>query len=161
MELSTANNEAYRWPGGVGPENAIVAFSAICAHKLSYPTKGASFISFRPEEITYMNHEQKATKSKQLIYCCSERSVYDPADGARVLGGPAPQPLTTILLEHDLANDNYYAVGTLGGEMYDPFFEKFGFRIALEYKNQDIRKLTESSAVVYTSRQYTDHQVSC
>ena len=49
-----------------------------------------------------------------MIHCCSEHSEYDPATGARVLGGPAPQPLSAILLEHDKSNDYLYAVGTLG-----------------------------------------------
>ena len=58
--------------------------------------------------------------------------VYDPAAGARVVSGPAPQPLATILLEHDAAKDELAAVGTFGGEMFDSFFRKFGFRLQLE-----------------------------
>ena len=66
---------------------------------MSYPTRSTSFINFRPEAVTYTNHNDETEKQKQLIYCCSERSVYDPARGAEVLGGPAPQPLTTIVIE--------------------------------------------------------------
>ncbi len=94
--LKTANNDAYQWLGGVGPQQNIVAFAAICTHKLSYMSRSASFINFRPEEITYINNQELAVKQQQLIYCCSERSVYEPAKGAKVLGGPASQPLTTI-----------------------------------------------------------------
>src|SRR3954463_9740413 len=36
--LSTRDRDAYAWPGGVGPRRSIVAYSAICAHQLVYPT---------------------------------------------------------------------------------------------------------------------------
>ena len=36
--VSTKDNGAYEWPGGVGAHKRIVAYSAICAHKLVYPT---------------------------------------------------------------------------------------------------------------------------
>ncbi|MEQ1661014.1 MAG: (2Fe-2S)-binding protein, partial [Hylemonella sp.] len=35
--LSTKTKESYVWPGGVGPQRNLVAFSAICAHQLVYP----------------------------------------------------------------------------------------------------------------------------
>ena len=47
QSLSTKDRGAYSWPGGVGPKRSIVAFSAICAHQLVYPTREVSFISFR------------------------------------------------------------------------------------------------------------------
>ncbi|MDO9029870.1 MAG: (2Fe-2S)-binding protein, partial [Hydrogenophaga sp.] len=46
-QLVTREKQPYQWPGGVGPQRSLVAFSAICAHKLVYPTKDLSFISFR------------------------------------------------------------------------------------------------------------------
>jgi len=47
-ELETSDGRPYRWSGGVGPGRSIVAFSAICAHKMSYPTRNVSFIDYRP-----------------------------------------------------------------------------------------------------------------
>jgi Rieske Fe-S protein len=35
--LTREDGQSYAWNGGVGPERAVVAFSAICAHKLAYP----------------------------------------------------------------------------------------------------------------------------
>ena len=96
-----------------------------------------------------------------MIYCCSERSVYDPARGARVLAGPAPQPLTAILLEHDPATDHYYATGTLGGELYDRFFSSFGFRVALEHGNDNIRERTGDTVVAYPPDHYSVNPVRC
>src|SRR3954471_24867403 len=49
-QLKTVDNRPYEWKGGVGPRRSIVAYSAICAHKMSYPTKDISFISFRAEK---------------------------------------------------------------------------------------------------------------
>src|SRR6267142_2205292 len=33
-KLKTAKEESYEWPGGVGAGRSIVAYSAICAHRL-------------------------------------------------------------------------------------------------------------------------------
>jgi hypothetical protein len=48
------------------------------------------------------------------------------------VSGPAPQPLATILLEHDPKTDGIVAVGTFGGEMFAEFFRKYDFRLQLE-----------------------------
>src|SRR5207249_6390175 len=37
--LSQADGATYAWSGGVGPAHSVVAYSAICAHKLAYPTR--------------------------------------------------------------------------------------------------------------------------
>ncbi len=125
IDLRTESGQAYRWEGGAGPDRTIVAYSAICAHKLTYPTKQVSFIGYR-------HAASPVAGNGQVITCCSDRSVYDPYAGARVVAGPAPQPLATILLEHDAKTDELYAAGTFGGEMFDKFFEKYGFRLQLE-----------------------------
>ena len=155
VTLKTETGASYEWPGGVGAQNAIVGYSAICAHRLSYPTRQISFISYRnkpgPATITHSN----------VIHCCSEHSEYDPATGARVLGGPAPQPLSAIVLEHDKSNDGLYAVGTLGGEMYDAFFAKYEFRLALEYGDQRARQPVADTAVVSELQKYCRQQVQC
>ena len=90
--LQTASKQSYAWHGGVGASRSIVAYSAICAHKLTYPTKDISFISYRAEK-------SARNRFGSVIHCCSEHSQYDPAEGARVVAGPAPQPLAAILLE--------------------------------------------------------------
>src|SRR4051794_23542389 len=41
-EVSGAAGQRYAWEGGVGPRRAIVAYSAICAHKLAYPAREIS-----------------------------------------------------------------------------------------------------------------------
>ena len=88
VQLKTADDAAYEWKGGVGAARSVVAYSAICAHRLSYPTRDISFISFRAEK-------SARNRFANVIHCCSEHSQYDPAEGARVLAGPAPQPLAS------------------------------------------------------------------
>lgn len=152
--LKTANAQSYDWPGGVGPQQAIVAYSAICAHKLTYPTRDISFISYRADATP-------SSKIPAVIHCCSEHSQYDPARGGRVVAGPAPQPLATILLEHDAAQDALYAVGTLGGELFDDFFTRFAFRLALDNGGKTGREPVGAQARVVELDNYCRQQVKC
>lgn len=155
VTLKTENGASYDWPGGVGPNHAIVGYSAICAHRMSYPTRQISFISYRdkagPAKLTRGN----------VIHCCSEHSEYDPASGARVVGGPAPQPLAAILLDYDQRTDGLYAVGTLGGEVYGAFFAKFEFKLALEYGANRAQQAVNGSTVVSELSNYCKQQVQC
>lgn len=123
--LVSESDQRYDWPGGVGPQASIVAYSAICAHKMAHPTRTVSYISYRAPR----NDTDPETG---VISCCAENSLYDPAAGAVVLDGPAQQPLAAILLEHDPVDDTLYAVGTLGGALFQRFFSEFGLRLSLE-----------------------------
>ena len=150
--LKTVAGEQYEWKGGVGAARSVVAYSAICAHRLSYPTKDISFISYRTEK-------SARNRIGNVIHCCSEHSQYDPAQGARVVAGPAPQPLAAILLEHDRNSDEIFAVGTLGGEMFKEFFNKFGFRLEMEHGTP--RAPVAGSCVVQELDNYCKQQVKC
>ncbi len=123
--LKTQSGTQYGWAGGVGAGHAIVAYSAICAHKLAYPAKEVSFIRFQPEH-------SKASAGG-MIHCCADHSVYDPAAGAKVVSGPAPEPLAIVTLEWDAKTDELFAVGTLGPEQFDAFFQKYDFKLNMEY----------------------------
>lgn len=155
VTLKTETGIDYEWPGGVGARNSIVGYSAICAHRLTYPTRQISFISYRTSAGAAGN------KPGNVIHCCSEHSEYDPAAGARVLGGPTPQPLSAILLEHDKATDQLHAVGTLGGEMFDAFFARFEFRLAMEYGEKRFRQQVAGGTVVRELASYCKQQVQC
>ena len=96
----------------------------------------------------------------KVITCCSDRSVYDPSAGARVVSGPAPQPLATILLEHDPKADEVFAVGTFGGEMFAEFFRRFEFRLQLE-KGPHVREHVEGTAVVRPLENYSSQWAQC
>src|SRR5262245_54550230 len=151
--LKTGDNRAYEWKGGIGAERPIVAYAAICAHKLTYPTTDTSSISYRPEK-------SARNRFGNVIHCCSEHSQYDPAEGARVVAGPAPQPLAAILLEWDAAKDEIHAVGTLGGEMFNEFFEKYAFKLALEHGGA-VKQAVGNATKVEQLDNYCKQQVKC
>jgi len=85
------------------------------ARSLAYPPKD-QFLSYR-------SGTAPATSNGNVIHCCSEHSPYDPARRARVVSGPAPQPLSAYharaLLEDRRADT---AVATLGGRVFNQFF---------------------------------------
>jgi Rieske Fe-S protein len=155
VQLKTEDGSHYQWSGGVGPNLAIVGYSAICAHRMSYPTPQISFIAYR----------EASTASRIMrsntIHCCSEHSEYDPAAGAKVVGGPAPQPLAAVLLEHDASSDSLHAIGTLGGEMFNTFFAKFEFKLAMDYGSRKMRQPVAGRTVVKELQQFCKQQVRC
>lgn len=160
-ELTTGDGRRYRWQGGVGPGRTIVAFSAICAHKMSYPTKTVSFINYRHELTPYTDKDYKIAKREQVIYCCSEGSVYDPANGCQVLGGPAPQPLAAIALDYDSGEDCLIATGVYGADMFETFFEKFEFQLALQHGGHDIRQPVGATTRVQPLEAFTQNTSVC
>ncbi|HTS21749.1 MAG TPA: hypothetical protein VMN79_08060 [Casimicrobiaceae bacterium] len=123
--LPRADGSTYAWSGGVGAARSVVAFSAICAHKLAYPAREVSFIRFQAS--------RSPTSDGDVIHCCAEHSVYDPAAGARVLSGPAPQPLAAIVLDYDAEKDELAALGTVGAEQFEAFFRKYDFKLSIDY----------------------------
>lgn len=150
-ELATQDKLRYASPAGVGPGKSIVAFSAICAHKLMYPTPQISFIGVR---------KGFEGEPAQVIHCCGDNSRYDPSHGARVISGPAPQPLAAVLLEWEPKTDRLYAVGTQGGEMFAAFFEKYAFRLETELGRR-AKDSTGATAVVQTAAAYSRQWQTC
>jgi arsenite oxidase small subunit len=152
--LRRERGDAYASPAGVGPARNVVSFSAICAHKLAYPTRDVSFIRYQKS--------RSATSSGRVIHCCADHSVYDPMAGARVLAGPAPQPLASIALEYDAGRDEISAVGTIGAEQFAPFFEKYAFKLELEYGGLErAQKPVEATTVVLELTNYCRTTIEC
>ena len=150
-ELVTRDKQRYSAPAGVGPDRSIVAFSAICAHKLMYPTTAISFIGLRSGGLGEPAH---------VIHCCGDNSRYDPLQGARVIAGPAQQPLAAVLLEWDARTDQLHAVGTRGGEMFDAFFEKYAAKLEFE-TGSGLRKPSGDTAIVRAAASYGKRWRSC
>ena len=153
VQLRTETGFDYTWQGGVGPDKKVVAYSAICAHKMTYPTKQVSFIGYR-------NEASPVAGAGKVITCCSDRSVYDPSSGARVVSGPAPQPLATIILEYDAKADELFAVGTIGGEKFQEFFAKYDFRLRLEQGDR-ARSAVEGTTIVKPLENYSTQWAKC
>jgi len=154
VKLETADKRAYLWSGGVGIDRSVVAYSAICAHHLAYPTRQVSFISFR-------DAPSRVYPRANVITCCAQQSVYDPAEGAKVLAGPAPQPLCAIILEHDVKTDELYALGTYGGEMFSEFFKKYAFKLDLDHGKNVAHKPVAEKTVVAELTRYCRQQIQC
>ena len=151
--LLRADGASYAFGGGVGARRSVVAFSAICAHKLAYPTREVSFIRFQPS--------RSPTSDGNVIHCCADHSVYDPAAGARVLSGPAPQPLAAILLDYDGERDELAALGTVGAEQFDAFFHKYDFKLALDYGAGKARLPVGATSVVRELKDYCLQTIQC
>ena len=151
--LRRVDGATYAWSGGVGPSRAVVAFSAICAHKLAYPTRDISFIRYQ--------RQKSATSDAHVIHCCADHSVYDPANGARVLAGPAPQPLAAILLDYDPVADELHATGTAGAEQFDAFFVKYDFKLGIEYGQGGAKRPVGDRTVVRELSQFCKQTVQC
>jgi Rieske Fe-S protein len=151
--LSTRARDAYAWPGGVGARRSVVAYSAICAHQLVYPTKEVSFISFRK------TRAQRGVQN-ELIHCCAEHSQYDPARGAEVLSGPATQPLCAVLMSHDAQADTLTAYATLGGELFDDFFRKYEIKLSIEV-GPKARNAVAGTSVVSELAKFCRNPIQC
>jgi Rieske Fe-S protein len=92
--------------GGVGPQNSIVAFSAICQH-LGCP---APAISYYPPGTC----SQTPGGHPFYIHCTCHGSTYDVTNGAANLTGPAVLPLPQVTLEWDQSDDTIYATSENG-----------------------------------------------
>jgi Rieske Fe-S protein len=68
----------------------FVAYSSICTH-------AGCQVQFDP--------------SSKDIVCPCHGAVYDPANNAQVLGGPAPYPLQSIPIRYDPSTGNIYLTG--------------------------------------------------
>lgn len=128
MKMQSDDGE-YEWKGGIGPNGSLVSYSAICAHQLSYPNKEHSPISY-----TGGNPSKLAGKGGMIV-CCEHDRVYDPSQGGKmvVTTKEATQPLTAIVIEHDAATDELYAIGVAGGLLYDEFFRSYKRALLAEY----------------------------
>ena len=112
-----------------------------------------SFISFRK------TRAQRGVQD-ELIHCCAEHSQYDPARGAQVLSGPAPQPLCAVLLAHDPKADTLTAYATLGGELFDDFFRKYEMKLSLEV-GPKARNQVGGQAVVRELEKFCRNPIRC
>lgn len=160
MRLGKSAPASGSWPGGVDTDQSVVAFSAICSHKMSHPAKPISHIAYRPEPVNFYNADGERLTGDGLVSCCSERSVYDPAEGGKVLSGPAPAPLAAIALSHD-EQGNLSAIGSYGPDQYERFLKNFGFRLAMEYGVSDIRARAGERVTVVPAEEFSAQQVLC
>lgn len=158
--LAKADGSDYTWQGGTGEDQSVVAFSAICAHKLTHPSPMVSFIGYRAQPVGFYNQKTKAIEQRAgIIQCCSEHSIYDPADGARVMSGPAPQPLAAIELIEQ--NGQLVATGVYGGALFERYFEQFGNRLMIQHEGDTYSSPVENQTIVMTGDQFSRNRIQC
>lgn len=88
--------------GGVGPDGDVVAFSNVCQHL-------GCIYGFQPPGTSPPCAPAFVAKGP-MGYCCCHGSQYDLLNGAAVIGGPAPRPVPSVILEVD-SSGNIYATG--------------------------------------------------
>jgi arsenite oxidase small subunit len=154
-KLKTAQGQTYTWPGGVGPDQSVVAYVSICTHQLAYPNKNQSFINFQ-------KGKSAVSGKAGMITCCLHNSVFDPSAGGKVIMGDAVQPLPTIVLDYDSKEDAVYATGVVGGgELFENFFGAFKKELRQEYGRGVADEEVSGSATVVPLSDYTALQVTC
>lgn len=137
----------------------ILAFSAICTHKMTHPSRPISHIAYRDAPVVFYDKSGEKQERRGLISCCSERSVYDPDNGAEVLAGPAPMPLPRIGLQ--ISDESIVAVSSTGGEFYETFLDTFGFRLAIEHGISDVRQRVGTNTVAEPAAAYSGQVIQC
>ncbi|WP_200762637.1 Rieske 2Fe-2S domain-containing protein [Nitrosophilus alvini] len=150
VKLKSADGKEYIWKGGVGENRNIVAFSAICPHQMTYPTREQSFIAYVPS-----SEKTSAYERGGVIVCSSHMSVFDPSKGAKVLKGEACEPLASIVLE--IRDDgSIWAVGVLGPQKFHSFFRAFRPELRKQFGSSvKAKKLVKIYAPVVTLSEYS------
>ena len=103
-----------------------------------------------------------AVVSVEMIEAVGEQywpTYFAKIDEVLVPGGRVA--VQAILLEHDAASDELHAIGTLGGEMFNAFFAKYEFRLALDYGSDKARRRVASRTVVMELERFCKQQVRC
>ncbi|RMH80994.1 MAG: (2Fe-2S)-binding protein [Acidobacteria bacterium] len=154
QDISLKDGKSYKWPGGVGSKKSIVAYSAICAHQWSYPTKGYSFINYYPPD-----KPSDTTKKAGIIQCCAHLALYDPKKGASVIDGPAEAPLATIVLQEE--KDGFYAIGVLGKDQFSQFFETYRADLRQQYGSTAKAKEPVDKCTVMEVEKYVKEVIRC
>lgn len=137
----------YAWPGGVGRNRSIVAYSAICPHTYTHPSRETAMIH-------YFAPDQPATVARRggVITCCVHGSAFDPAQGAAPLQPPAEVPLAAVLLEWDAESDGLHAVGVAGRPVFAEFFRSFP---------RSGRRQVEGATAVWELERYSAAVLGC
>jgi len=150
VKLKSEDGVEYIWSGAVGKDQSIVAYTAICPHQLTHTNKEDSFISYVPRKGKTMAYD-----SGGVIICASHLSAFDPKKGGKQLSGPAPQPLASIVLEHD-KNDHLWAVAVLGPDMFHGYFKSFKSEFKEQFGGKrKAKKLVKISVPTVALTEYT------
>lgn len=156
-QVPTFTDSDYTWPGGVGKNNSIVAFTAICSHNQTHPKQGEAQIRYEPD--------------RGAIHCCSHKSDFWPAAGGALNAdgsadisnypGAAEEPLAAIILEWDEATDEILAKGVIGPEFFRKFFRRFRRDLRKQYGSTSAAKESAQQSRVMLFSEYSGDDMVC
>ena len=149
VKLKAEDGTEYVFKGGAGSKGTVVAYSAICAHQMTRPTKEMSMFQYVPTTGKTMAYDKAG-----VFVCSSHLAAYDAKNGGKVLSGPANQGLAQIVLEID-ADDNIWAVAVLGPDKFEEYFDAFKQDLKKEFGRKGAKKLTKEVVKVETLKNFT------
>lgn len=154
VSIKLNDGKTYSFSGGVGSKKSIVAYSAICPHQWSYPTKDFSLLNY------YSPKEKSDTTGKSgVIQCCAHISVFDPINGGSVVEGPAEFPLAAVSL---LVEDGkIYATGIVGKDQFSEFFDLYKSDMIEQFGSLDKAKEEMDKTVVMEVSKHVKEQIKC
>ncbi|MFT5659844.1 MAG: arsenite oxidase small subunit [Sulfurimonas sp.] len=159
VKLTSADGEEYIWKGGVGSKGTIVAYSAICAHQMAHPTPEDSFLQYCKKGQETMAYAPEDGSKGGIMVCSSHLAAYDVGSGCKVLGGPAEQPLASIIIEV-AADDTLWASAVLGGDKFHEYFKVFKPELKKYYGGKRKgKKKVEGSAKTVAMNEYTKEMI--
>ncbi|MGC9352111.1 Rieske 2Fe-2S domain-containing protein [Sulfurovum mangrovi] len=153
VKLKADDGTEYIFKGGLGKNNSIVAYSAICPHQMTHPTPDDSFFQYleRKGKTLALPKAEEAG----VFVCSSHLSAFDPVNGGKAIAGPATEGLTQIVLEID-DNDEIWAVGALGPNRFHDYMDAFKPEFKKYYKNKrKAKRLVKDEAKVVTLKHFS------
>lgn len=153
-KMAGENGDEYKWTGGVGPRGQFVAYVAICTHQLSYPQREVSYLR-------YADTGSELAGAPKRIVCCAHASVFDPAQGAKPVGGPATFPLLPIRLAYDPVSDELAADGILGMDLIRRFFKTYKRDLIAKYGPGGYRQPVEGKTIALPLSEYSAAVPAC
>lgn len=154
VDIKLNDGTSYRFSGGVGSKKSIVAYSAICSHQWSYPTKDFSLLNYYPPK-----EKSQTTGRSGVIQCCAHISVFDPVKGGSVLEGPAEFPLAAVVLKEE--GGNLYAVGIVGKDQFNEFFDLYKSDMIEQFGSVEKAKEEMDKTVVMEVGKHVKEQIKC
>ena len=151
LKLKAEDGTEYIFPGGVGPNGCVVAYSAICQHQMTHPKPSMSMFNYVPE-----NGKTMAYKKGGIFVCSSHLAAFDPVEGGKSLTHQLTKnPLAAIVLETD-KQGNIYAVAVVGPERFQDFIKSFKDEMKEMFGNwRKAKKLVSAEAKVLPIKKFT------
>ncbi len=145
-----ATGQVFSSPGGVGKNNDIVSFSAICQHLGCIPP----VIHYYPptDYSALPANVQAAIKSQNtngdlnhgVIHCNCHGSTYNPFKGAGIVTHPTYRPLPNVVLKYDPITDYLYAKKLIGPVVFGHPSDLTGGNAITNLKKTTVFKMSSS-----------------